>query len=42
MSFMVGYDGTVYEKDLGPETGSKAQGIRIFNPESSWRAYVEK
>ncbi len=42
ISFMVSHDGTIYEADLGPESATNAKDIRIFNPASSWRAYVEK
>jgi len=27
----------VYEKDLGPQTASIAQGMKQYNPDSSWR-----
>ncbi|HUL91316.1 MAG TPA: DUF2950 domain-containing protein [Burkholderiales bacterium] len=37
MSFMVNHDGTVYEKDLGPETGRIAPKMAKFNPDKSWR-----
>lgn len=36
-TFMVGQDGVVYEKDLGPETTSLARSIHEYNPDSSWR-----
>lgn len=37
MTFIVGQDGVVYEKDLGPETTSLARSIREYNPDSSWQ-----
>lgn len=37
MTFMVGQDGVVYEKDLGSETTSVARSIRDYNPDSSWQ-----
>ena len=37
MTFVVNQDGIVHETDLGPATGSKAQGITLFNPDSSWK-----
>ena len=37
MSFIVSHDGTVYEKDLGPNTGAIARAMTRFNPDSSWR-----
>jgi hypothetical protein len=36
MTFMVGQDGTVYQKNLGPNTGKLAPSIKIFDPDSSW------
>ena len=37
MTFVVNQDGIVHETDLGPETGSQAQGITLYNPDSSWK-----
>jgi hypothetical protein len=37
MSFMVSHDGIVYEKDLGPDTKSIAEGMASFDPDSTWR-----
>jgi hypothetical protein len=36
MTFIVNQDGTVYEKDLGPDTTKLAQAISAYNPDSSW------
>jgi hypothetical protein len=36
-AFVVNQDGSVHETDLGPATGSKAQGITLYNPASSWK-----
>jgi len=36
-TFVVNHDGVVYEKDLGPQTASIAQGMKQYNPDSSWR-----
>jgi hypothetical protein len=36
MTFMVNHDGTVFEKDLGPETGRLAPKIEAFLPDSTW------
>lgn len=36
MSFMVGSDGVVLQKDLGPETARVAAGITEYNPDPSW------
>jgi DUF2950 family protein len=35
-SFLVSYDGDVYEKDLGPDTVKIAQGMERYNPDKSW------
>jgi len=35
-SFMVSYDGIVYEKDLGPDTPRIAQSMERYNPDKSW------
>jgi hypothetical protein len=40
MTFMIGPDARVYQKDLGPDTVETAQGMRSFNPDDSW-ALVE-
>lgn len=36
-SFIVGFDGTVYEKDLGPDTLKNFQAMDRFNPDKTWR-----
>lgn len=36
MSFVVNQDGTVFQKDLGPETTSVAAGIKLYDPDLSW------
>ena len=35
-SFMVSYDGVVYEKDLGPDSLKVAEGIDRYNPDKTW------
>jgi hypothetical protein len=35
-TFMVSYDGVVYEKDFGPETSEQFQKMELFNPDKSW------
>lgn len=35
-SFMVSYDGIVFEKDLGPDTPRVAQSMERYNPDKSW------
>lgn len=36
MTFIVGPDGDVYQKDLGPETGRIASEMTTFDPDLSW------
>jgi Protein of unknown function (DUF2950) len=36
VTFIVNQDGTVYEKDLGPDTGKIASSMTEYNPDSSW------
>jgi DUF2950 family protein len=38
MSFMVGPDGVVYQKDLGEKTGDVAVAVAEFNPGEGWAA----
>lgn len=38
MTFMVGQDGVVYQKDLGKDTLSRASRLLEYNPDSSWTA----
>ncbi len=35
-TFMVSYDGVVYEKDLGPDTLDQFKKMERFNPDLSW------
>jgi len=35
-TFVVNHNGTVYQKDLGPETAKRAEQISRFNPDKSW------
>jgi DUF2950 family protein len=37
MTFIVGRDGVVYQKDLGPNTAAIASALNEFNPAPSWR-----
>ena len=41
-TFMVSHDGVVYEKDLGPETGTLAPAIEAFNPDRSWSPVLDE
>jgi Protein of unknown function (DUF2950) len=36
MTFMIGPDARVYQKDLGPETVETAKTIRSFDPDDTW------
>src|SRR5213595_1291140 len=36
-TFMVGPDGVVYEKDLGPDTLKTFQAMDSFNPDKTWK-----
>ncbi len=40
MTFVVNQDGVVYEKDLGPETGTAAARVTSFNPDTTWQRVV--
>ena len=37
MTFIVNQDGTVRERDLGPETDAIARKMTVYNPDASWR-----
>ena len=37
MTFIVGPDGVVYEKDLGPETLKTFQSMDKYNPDKTWK-----
>jgi len=37
MTFLVNHDGTVFEKDLGPQTDKIAEEMTSFNPDSTWK-----
>jgi hypothetical protein len=37
MTFMVSHAGTVYEKNLGPDTGEIAEKITAFDPGAGWK-----
>jgi hypothetical protein len=41
MTFIVSHEGTVYQKDLGPDTAELAQRIASFNPDKSWRKVTD-
>jgi Protein of unknown function (DUF2950) len=37
MTFIVNYTGTVFQKDLGPDTDKLAEAITSFNPNNTWK-----
>jgi hypothetical protein len=41
MTFIVGKDGVVYEKDLGKKTDAAAKSIKAYDPDSSWKKSQE-
>jgi Protein of unknown function (DUF2950) len=42
MTFIVGDDGTVYEKDLGKKTAGLAKAMKLYNPDASWHKAEEQ
>jgi hypothetical protein len=36
-TFIVSYDGVVYQKDLGPDTTKIAEAMERYNPDQTWR-----
>ena len=36
-TFIVSHDGTVYEKDLGPDALKTFQSMDRFNPDKTWK-----
>jgi len=37
MTFLVGTNGVVYRKDLGPNTATIAKAMKSYNPDSTWK-----
>jgi len=37
MTFLVDQDGTIYEKDLGPQTTSLVKQMKAYNPDKTWK-----
>ena len=35
-TFMVSYDGIVYQKDFGPDSLQLAKRIELYNPDKTW------
>jgi hypothetical protein len=42
MTFIVGSDGVVYQKDLGRETTQIAKAMKVYDPDSSWQRANEE
>ena len=42
MTFIVGVDGTVYEKNLGTKTAVLAAAMKEYNPDSTWKKAEEQ
>jgi hypothetical protein len=42
MTFIVGPDGVVHQKDLGTDTDTAARGLRAFDPDSSWTVVTDE
>ncbi len=36
MTFMVSYDGVVYQKDLGPDSAKIVAAMERYNPDKTW------
>jgi hypothetical protein len=42
MTFVINQQGEVYQKNLGPETGSIARKIDAYDPDSTWAATTDE
>lgn len=42
MTFLVGADGVLYQKDLGPKTEELAKTMKEYNPDSTWQKAEEE
>jgi hypothetical protein len=42
MTFIVGPDGVVYQKDLGKKTETVGKAMKEFNPNSGWQRAEEQ
>jgi hypothetical protein len=36
MTFMISYEGVLYQKNLGPDTAAQASATKRFDPDSTW------
>jgi Protein of unknown function (DUF2950) len=41
MTFIVNYDGVVYQKNLGKNTEKAAKAMKIYDPDTSWKKVAE-
>ncbi|MCC6543581.1 MAG: DUF2950 domain-containing protein [Nitrospirae bacterium] len=41
MTFIVNQEGIIYEKNLGSDTREKAEGVKLFNPDQTWKQVKE-
>ena len=41
MTFLVNHEGTIYEKNLGPQTAGIATAMTAFDPDSTWQRISE-
>ena len=41
-TFIVSYDGIVYQKDLGPNTLKIFQNMKLYNPDKTWQRTDDK
>ena len=42
MTFMIGQDGVLRQKDLGPQTTAVAPVIDAFDPDSTWEPAISR
>ena len=41
MTFTIGYDGQIFERDLGKETDKIARAMKSFDPDSAWKEVLD-
>jgi len=41
-TFIVSHEGTVYEKDLGPETLKALKQMEVYNPDKTWKVTIDE
>jgi len=41
-TFLVSYDGVVYQKDLGPDSLKIAKEMELYNPDKTWQATADQ